>query len=119
MVLGLQVFLFGLFLAHGDNGRICCVEHGNHEFDWHPKCRSTESIMSGLQYGQLGAAKGGMPCTMCPHLGCQHSYLRTSVTPCPECDQGSLVLDPLRSLHPLPLTPTLLLPPNFSSSEVC
>jgi hypothetical protein len=33
---------------------------------------------------------------MCPHLGCQHSYLRTSVTPCPECNDGSLVLDPLR-----------------------
>jgi len=48
-----------------------------------------------MQYGQLGANKGGMPCTMCPHLGCQQSYLRTSVTPCPECEDGSLVLDPL------------------------
>ena len=51
-----------------------------------------------LQYGQLGANKGGMPCTMCPHVGCQHSYLQMSVTPCPECEDGSLVLDPLRCI---------------------
>ncbi len=36
-----------------------------------------------------------MPCTMCPHVGCQHSFLRQGVTPCPECEAGTLVLDPL------------------------
>ena len=48
-----------------------------------------------MQYGQAGASKGGMPCTMCPHLGCQHSFLQQGVTPCPECEGGALVLDPL------------------------
>lgn len=48
-----------------------------------------------LQFGQAGAQKGGMPCTLCPHSGCQHSFLQQGVTPCPECDGGTLVLDPL------------------------
>lgn len=48
-----------------------------------------------LQYGQAGANKGGMPCTMCPHVGCQHSYLQQGVTPCPDCEAGTLVLDRL------------------------
>ena len=36
-----------------------------------------------------------MPCTLCPHVGCQHSFLRKGVTPCPECDAGTVVLDPV------------------------
>lgn len=36
-----------------------------------------------------------MPCTMCPHSGCQHSFLHQGITACPECDPGTLVLDPL------------------------
>ena len=38
-----------------------------------------------------GAGKGGMTCTTCPHLGCQHSYLQQGVMPCPECEQGTVV----------------------------
>lgn len=41
-----------------------------------------------------GATKG-MPCTLCPHVGCQHSTARKGVTPCPECDAGTVVLDPV------------------------
>ena len=36
-----------------------------------------------------------MPCTLCPHSGCQHSFLRMGVTACPECDNGTVVLDPV------------------------
>ena len=32
---------------------------------------------------------------MCPHVGCQHSFLRQGVLPCPECESGIVVLDPL------------------------
>ncbi|KAK9804028.1 hypothetical protein WJX73_004084 [Symbiochloris irregularis] len=46
-------------------------------------------------WGAGAGSKGGMPCTMCPHLGCKHSFLRQGVTPCPECDAGTLVLDPV------------------------
>ena len=49
-----------------------------------------------LQVAGPGAgAKSGMPCTLCPHMGCQHSFLRKGVTPCPECDAGTVVLDPV------------------------
>lgn len=54
-----------------------------------------EPVELGLQYGQMGGSKGGMPCTMCPHVGCKHSFLRQGVTPCPDCDPGTLILDPL------------------------
>ncbi|KAK9917893.1 hypothetical protein WJX75_009329 [Coccomyxa subellipsoidea] len=45
--------------------------------------------------GPGAGAKSGMPCTLCPHMGCQHSFLRKGVTPCPECDAGTVVLDPV------------------------
>ncbi len=28
-------------------------------------------------------------------MGCQHSFLKKGVTPCPECDAGTVVLDPV------------------------
>ena len=39
--------------------------------------------------GPGAGAEPGMPCTLCPHVGCQHSFLRKGVTPCPECDTGT------------------------------
>lgn len=36
-----------------------------------------------------------MPCTLCPHSGCPHSFLRMGITACPECDDGTVVLDPV------------------------
>lgn len=48
-----------------------------------------------MQWGGGAGSKGGMSCTLCPHVGCQHSYLRQGVTPCPECDKGTVVLDPV------------------------
>ena len=42
-----------------------------------------------------GAGKGGMTCTTCPHLGCPHSFLKQGVMPCPDCEGGTVVLDPV------------------------
>ena len=39
-------------------------------------------------------AKGGMPCTLCPHPTCKHSMIQQGLSSCPECDNGTLVLDP-------------------------
>ena len=36
-----------------------------------------------------------MPCTLCPHTGCPHSFMRMRVTACPECEEGTVVLDPV------------------------
>lgn len=36
-----------------------------------------------------------MPCTLCPHPKCKHSMIRQGVSSCPECDDGTLVLDPV------------------------
>lgn len=36
-----------------------------------------------------------MPCTLCPHPKCKHSMIRQGVSSCPECDNGTLVLDPV------------------------
>ena len=36
-----------------------------------------------------------MTCTTCPHLGCPRSYLQQGVMPCPECEAGTVVLDPV------------------------
>ena len=36
-----------------------------------------------------------MPCTLCPHTGCPHSFMRMRVTACPECEDGTIVLDPV------------------------
>ena len=36
-----------------------------------------------------------MPCTLCPHPTCKHSMIRQAVSSCPECESGSLVLDPV------------------------
>lgn len=49
-----------------------------------------------VQGGSEGSAgKGGMPCTLCPHPKCKHSMIRQGVSSCPECDNGTLVLDPV------------------------
>ena len=36
-----------------------------------------------------------MPCTLCPHPTCRHSVVRKGVTACPECENGTVVLDPV------------------------
>lgn len=36
-----------------------------------------------------------MPCTLCPHPTCKHSMIKQGVSSCPECDNGTLVLDPV------------------------
>ena len=36
-----------------------------------------------------------MPCTVCPHPTCRHSVVRKGVTACPECESGTVVLDPV------------------------
>jgi hypothetical protein len=49
-----------------------------------------------MQGGSEGAGgKGGMPCTLCPHPTCKHSMIKQGVSSCPECDNGTLVLDPV------------------------
>ncbi len=48
-----------------------------------------------MQWGAMGAVKGGMPCTLCPNLGCRHSPGRLGVCACPECEEGTLVLNPI------------------------
>jgi len=45
--------------------------------------------------GQGTGGKAGMPCMLCPHSGCLHSFMRMGVTACPECDDGTVVLDPV------------------------
>jgi DNA topoisomerase-3 len=43
----------------------------------------------------MAGSKGGMPCTLCPHVGCRHSFARMGVIACPECEAGAVVLDPV------------------------
>lgn len=45
--------------------------------------------------GEGEEGKGGMPCTLCPHPTCKHSMIKQGVSSCPECDGGTLVLDPV------------------------
>ncbi|XP_058181028.1 DNA topoisomerase 3-beta isoform X3 [Rhododendron vialii] len=45
--------------------------------------------------GSVQLGKGaGMPCFLCPHPTCQHSFIAQGVCACPECN-GTLVLDPV------------------------
>ncbi len=53
----------------------------------------TRTHMQGGSEGTGG--KGGMPCTLCPHPTCKHSMIKQGVSSCPECDNGTLVLDPV------------------------
>lgn len=49
-----------------------------------------------MQGGSEGTGgKSGMPCTLCPHPTCKHSLIKQGVSSCPECDNGTLVLDPV------------------------
>eukprot|EP01025_Chloroclados_australasicus_P061138 TRINITY_DN797_c0_g2_i2.p1 TRINITY_DN797_c0_g2~~TRINITY_DN797_c0_g2_i2.p1 ORF type:complete len:869 (-),score=15.44 TRINITY_DN797_c0_g2_i2:249-2855(-) len=36
----------------------------------------------------------GMPCTVCPHPTCRHSFIQQGVTSCPQCEEGTLILEP-------------------------
>ena len=54
---------------------------------------NTHTHMQGGSEGTGG--KGGMPCTLCPHPTCKHSMIKQGVSSCPECDNGTLVLDPV------------------------
>ena len=57
--------------------------------------RLPAQLIQGYVQWTGGAGKGGMTCTTCPHLGCPHSYLKQGVMPCPECQAGTVVLDPV------------------------
>lgn len=49
----------------------------------------------GAQKSLEAGGKSGMPCTLCPHPTCRHSVVRRGVTACPECEGGTVVLDPV------------------------
>ncbi|GAB5361342.1 hypothetical protein AAMO2058_000705300 [Amorphochlora amoebiformis] len=42
-----------------------------------------------------GGGQGrSMPCNLCPHASCPHSFVSLALCVCPYCQRGSLVLDP-------------------------
>eukprot|EP00884_Botryococcus_braunii_P010708 jgi/Botrbrau1/19639/Bobra.0003s0009.1 len=74
------------------------------------------------KWGAMGAVKGGMPCTLCPNLGCRHSPGRLGVCVCPECEEGTLVLNPISGpkwrVDCSRCSLVVYLPPNLHSAKV-
>ena len=70
----------------------CTCMYTSHTAHAHTRTQ-TRTHMQGGSEGTGG--KGGMPCTLCPHPTCKHSMIKQGVSSCPECDNGTLVLDPV------------------------
>ena len=86
---GSTVYDFITFVFMARSVMACCVSR--HQVPIIYRCNHPA-----LQGGSEGSAgKGGMPCTLCPHPKCKHSMIRQGVSSCPECDNGTLVLDPV------------------------
>lgn len=78
---GFQLVLYSLGGADGKTTVLC------------PFCYNSPPFEDAVRTGDK--ASGGMPCTTCLHPTCRHSPARNGVGPCPACDQGTLVLDPV------------------------
>ncbi|CAK0787024.1 hypothetical protein CVIRNUC_010240 [Coccomyxa viridis] len=81
---GYEIVLFSLSGPDGKTYALCPFCYNNPPFEGAHKVS-----------GQGAGGKAGMPCTLCPHTGCPHSFMRMRVTACPECEEGTVVLDPV------------------------
>eukprot|EP00889_Picochlorum_renovo_P008523 jgi/Picre1/35553/NNA_003014.t1 len=76
-----QLVLFSLGGSDGKNTPLC------------PYCYNNPPFEDAVKIGDK--ASGGMPCTTCFHPTCRHSPARQGLASCPQCDNGTLVLDPI------------------------
>lgn len=76
-----QLVMFCLSGIDGKNTIIC------------PYCYNNPPFEDAIKTGDK--ANGGMPCATCHHPTCRHSPARQGVTTCPQCQEGTLVLDPI------------------------
>ncbi|CAD7694740.1 unnamed protein product [Ostreobium quekettii] len=81
----LDGFELALFSLGGKDGKT---------YPFCPYCFSHPPFEDAKKVG-AGSGKSGMPCTTCLHPTCPNSVISLGVSSCPDCDDGTLVLDPV------------------------
>lgn len=111
---GYEIILFSLSGADGKTYPLCpfCYNH--------PPFEGVLKVGVGLE--SAAGSRAGMPCSTCPHPTCPQSLANQGVAPCPNCDGGTLVLDPVSMpkwrLDCNKCSFLMYLPPNLHAAKV-